>query len=481
MTNDLERVDICVFGASGFTGAYVCEEIAGLIQSGRNITFAFAGRDKQRIEAVKQRIIQSPRFYQATKDKIRAAPVIICDSRNRDSIYEMCKKTKVLLNCVGPFRFHGLQVVEGCVMAGTHYLDISGEPEFMEEAILRYDVLAREKKVLVVSACGFDSIPADLGCAFSRNQARNAGILPTAIESYLSLKSGKDGFVGNYATWESAVYGFGSVRNLRALRKKLAEKYAAHPIPVYGCSKPPKGPFAWSEFMNRWCLPFPGSDASVVLRSQRQVVMTNPTNAATAAATASRNDPLPLLPIQYSAYFTVPSTRWLLVTLGLGAIFQWLAGTSWGAKLLLTFPRVFSNGTFSKNGPTKKQMENTFFSMRFKVLGYADHDKQSEVLSKPFFRSSSNSSTATSTRIQTPPDTVLTTEISGPEPGYITTPRCLLACALLILQKTPSAGVLSPGAAFSAEDLVPLLQERGIRFEVLSQNTIDQQAGKKRQ
>lgn len=45
-------------------------------------------------------------------------------------------------------------------------MDVSGEPYFMERMQLEYDELAREKGVYIVSACGFDSIPADLGVMF---------------------------------------------------------------------------------------------------------------------------------------------------------------------------------------------------------------------------------------------------------------------------------------------------------------------------
>jgi hypothetical protein len=35
-------------------------------------------------------------------------------------------------------RFYGEAVVEACVEAGTHHLDISGEPAFLEKVQLKY-------------------------------------------------------------------------------------------------------------------------------------------------------------------------------------------------------------------------------------------------------------------------------------------------------------------------------------------------------
>ena len=51
----------------------------------------------------------------------------------------------ILLNCVGPYRFYGEQVVKACVEAGTHYLDITGEPEFIERMQLKYHDDAAKK------------------------------------------------------------------------------------------------------------------------------------------------------------------------------------------------------------------------------------------------------------------------------------------------------------------------------------------------
>lgn len=50
--------------------------------------------------------------------------------------------------------------------AGTHHVDLSGEPYYMELMQLKYNDLAHEKGVYIVSACGFDSIPADIGVKF---------------------------------------------------------------------------------------------------------------------------------------------------------------------------------------------------------------------------------------------------------------------------------------------------------------------------
>lgn len=53
--------------------------------------------------------------------------------------------------------------------AGTHHIDVSGEPEFLESVHLKYNTEAVEKNVFVIGSCGFDSVPADIGVVFTQN------------------------------------------------------------------------------------------------------------------------------------------------------------------------------------------------------------------------------------------------------------------------------------------------------------------------
>lgn len=65
-----------------------------------------------------------------------------------------------------------------CVESGTHHLDVSGEPEFLEKMQLTYGAKAAEKGVCVVGSCGFDSVPADIGFLFTkRNFESNLGFI----------------------------------------------------------------------------------------------------------------------------------------------------------------------------------------------------------------------------------------------------------------------------------------------------------------
>ena len=61
------------------------------------------------------------------------------------------------------YRFSGEKVVKACVAQGTNYVDISGEPQFLESMQMKYHEEAEKKGIYIIGSCGFDSIPSDLG------------------------------------------------------------------------------------------------------------------------------------------------------------------------------------------------------------------------------------------------------------------------------------------------------------------------------
>src|SRR3546814_9325764 len=70
----------------------------------------------------------------------------------------------------GPYIVHGGPVVAACAAAGTDYVDLTGEPEFVDAMWLRHHDRARDSGARIVHCCGFDSIPHDLGCLFTVQQ-----------------------------------------------------------------------------------------------------------------------------------------------------------------------------------------------------------------------------------------------------------------------------------------------------------------------
>jgi short subunit dehydrogenase-like uncharacterized protein len=71
---------------------------------------------------------------------------------------------------------------------------------------------------LVVSACGYDSIPAEFGVIFNTQQF-DAPSVPNSVDSYLVLESVGHNIKGNLGIWESAVLGTANMADLQKLQK----------------------------------------------------------------------------------------------------------------------------------------------------------------------------------------------------------------------------------------------------------------------
>ena len=98
----------------------------------------------------------------------------MADISDKGSLPSTFATSAIVLNCTGPYRFLGDAVVEACLTARTHYMDICGEPQFMESCFLKYNKLATDFGVLIIHACAFDSVPADLGVLFTSRQVHNS-------------------------------------------------------------------------------------------------------------------------------------------------------------------------------------------------------------------------------------------------------------------------------------------------------------------
>uniref|UniRef100_UPI00398E51B1 saccharopine dehydrogenase a, tandem duplicate 1 n=1 Tax=Pristiophorus japonicus TaxID=55135 RepID=UPI00398E51B1 len=416
--------DLIVFGASGFTGQFVVEEVARVAAEAdapRPLTWAVAGRSLSKLEEVLERAASALGI-----PELKSKESIICDVNDPLSLAEMCKQGSVILNCVGPYRFFGEPVVKACVENGTHCVDISGEPQYLEGMQLKYDSQAAEKGVYVVGSCGFDSIPADMGILYTRNQLK--GTL-TAVEGFLLVQTGPEGASFHDGTWQSAVHGMSDQDNLRKLRRQFGHK----PLPVIGAKLRRRGSVFHSNTMNQYAIPFMGSDASVVKRTQRYLY-----------------ENLQESPVQYGAYATVGGIGSVILLMVAGFFFWCFTQCRWGRKLLIQYPEFFSAGYFTKQGPTKNQMAGTSFSFMFFGEGYReDQDPQ-----------------------QGKPSVKICTQVKGPEPGYVATPIAMVQAAVTILWEPKSlpnrGGVYSPGAAFSRTTLTERLNKHGIEFTVIS-------------
>lgn len=412
--------DLVVFGASGFTGRYVMEEVARTVKK-ENLKWAVAGRTMKKLQ------MSVNDATKHTGENLEELPILIADVTSPDSIRDMCVQTRLVLNCVGPYNLYGSVVVETCIEEGTHHVDISGETGWLERVYQRCHTPAKENSVYVVQACGFDSIPAEMGIIFTKQQFK--GKLDF-IESYLDFNAGPDGLVVNDGTWRSLVLSLSERSSLREVRKMIYPQEIPPPLR----EAPKRAMLHNSEVSNSLCLPFMGSDKAIVQRTTYQNYV---------------DKAIP--PISFKPYFALRGYLQLIQFFFIGVFLFIFTKFSLGVQLLTKYPALMSLGLFSSQGPTRKQVEGSAFQMTFVGKGSTPELSPS---SSPTFSK----------------DSQITTKVIGPEAGYVTTPICMVQSAYVVLKEAtsiPEHGVLTPGRAFERSTLVERLRNRKIQFHVV--------------
>jgi hypothetical protein len=124
---------------------------------------------------------------------------------------------------------------------------------------LKYDGEAKEKGLTLISACGFDSIPSEIG-ALVTQQSFPANYLPSSIEAFIEIQPGEKGYATHATTYECVVLGISSQAELNEIRKKIS-----YPKLEFAGPKQALKSFPYFEDrINRYAVLFPGSDASLV-------------------------------------------------------------------------------------------------------------------------------------------------------------------------------------------------------------------------
>jgi short subunit dehydrogenase-like uncharacterized protein len=155
-----------------------------------------------------------------------------------------------VLTTVGPYALYGEPLVKACVENGTHYLDITGEPEFVKSILNKYDDQAKANNALIINCCGFDSIPADAGAYFTASKLSPGN---KVIRAYVT---GSGNFSGG--TWASAINAFSKIRETGMVTGGDGNgSTAKHPT------------FHYQSAIGKWAVPMPVIDPWMVKRSSK--------------------------------------------------------------------------------------------------------------------------------------------------------------------------------------------------------------------
>ncbi|MEV7506737.1 saccharopine dehydrogenase NADP-binding domain-containing protein [Streptomyces sp. NPDC091201] len=240
--------DVVLFGATGFVGELTAEYLAAHAPDG--FRWALAGRDPGKLERLRERLT-------AADPACASLPLLRADARDADGVRELAASTRVLATTVGPYIWYGAELVAACAAAGTDYVDLTGEPEFVDRMYVEHDAQARETGARIVHACGFDSIPSDLGAYFTVRQLPEG--VPLTVDGFVRSNALFSG--GTLASALTAI-GRGPQTLAAAQARRLHE-----PRLLGRRARGPVGPPRFSRETGTWALPLPVLDPRIVARS----------------------------------------------------------------------------------------------------------------------------------------------------------------------------------------------------------------------
>lgn len=240
--------DVVLFGATGFTGGLTAEYLARHAPPG--LRWALAGRNPGRLAAVRDRLA-------AIDPTLVDLPLLTADVTDAASLRAVAESARVVASTVGPFVHHGEPLVAACARAGTDYLDITGESEFVDLMYVRHHAEASRTGARLVHACGFDSIPHDLGVWFTVKQL--PADVPITVDGYV-----RAGGRFSAGTYHSALTAFSRTGQASQAAR---DRRAVEPRPTDRRARAVPGRLARSAELGIWTVPLPTIDPQVVRRS----------------------------------------------------------------------------------------------------------------------------------------------------------------------------------------------------------------------
>ncbi len=241
-------LDIVLLGATGFTGGLTAEYLAE--HAPADCRWALAGRNRAKLEELRTRLT-------AIDASLADLPLLHADVNEPDSLRAVAESTRVVITTVGPYIEYGEPLVAACAEAGTDYVDLTGEPEFVDRMYVAHHERAKQTGARIVHACGLDSIPHDLGAWFTVQQLPEGA--PVRVRGMFRAGGRPSG-----GTFASAMTAFSRARQMKqAASERRALEGRPRDRKVRATARPPhRDPdFGW------WLVPLPTIDPLVVKRS----------------------------------------------------------------------------------------------------------------------------------------------------------------------------------------------------------------------
>jgi short subunit dehydrogenase-like uncharacterized protein len=173
-------LDLIVYGATGYTGRLVARAVAQRAPS--DLRWALGGRRTTKLARVRDELGLD-------------VELVVADAHDQAALAALARRTRAVVTTVGPYAHHGTPLLRACADAGTHVADLTGEPLWMRETIDLLQGRARTTGARLVHACGFDSIPSDLGVLALQDAAvlRHGRPCRRIVHGYGPMRGGLSG------------------------------------------------------------------------------------------------------------------------------------------------------------------------------------------------------------------------------------------------------------------------------------------------
>ena len=180
----MAEFDIILWGATGYTGRLVAEHLLKTYGAAGDLKWAVGARNAGKLAEVMGEI--------GAPDSV---PRIIADAADPASLDAMVRRASVIISTVGPYQLYGSPLVAACAAAGTDYVDLTGESNWIAAMIAAHEAAAKASGARLVFSCGFDSIPFDLGVWFVEEAVRQrfGAYAPRVKGRVRGLKGGLSG------------------------------------------------------------------------------------------------------------------------------------------------------------------------------------------------------------------------------------------------------------------------------------------------
>jgi short subunit dehydrogenase-like uncharacterized protein len=242
------QYDLALFGATGFTGGLTADYLAANAPEG--LRWALVGRNRAKLEAVRARLV-------AASPEAPEPDLLEADAADAAALAKVAEAARVVITTVGPYALYGEPLVAACAAAGTDYVDLTGEPEFVDRMWSLHHAEAERSGARLVHCCGFDSIPHDLGAYFTVQQLPQG--VPLKVNGY--VRSGAS-FSGG--TYHSAINGFARARQTIGAAKA---RRRSEPRPAGREIHSTSPSIRHDDELGGWAVPLPTIDGAVVRRS----------------------------------------------------------------------------------------------------------------------------------------------------------------------------------------------------------------------